>query len=1103
MTKKILSLLSFIFLLGVISLLTGVKANATDLITSDQLVVNGASVRTTGNAGIKFTASVGNYDTNNVTAYGIAIAYGSTDANNGFCVGGSINERTVLSATATELDNKDNFHVVLYGIPEAAYLKDLTARAFVIDNGETVYGTTVTVRNLAEVSLKALNDGETGDLLTSVVAYVSANYKKAYDSYDNGYTIDNAAFCYDPEELGQLFVSDWNKFVDESDRIESIISNTKANAASLSHRAKTGADFYYSAKWTKWSDTISTKNISESNLYQFFNDSFYGPKWGWLLTLIRVAESDAANSAWQAIAVQNDGTNSSKSLYAGQHLCLSIIGFFTKQKITYDYIGIDFESAKRNMYDNLYTGSYANTTVYNSFLRNHLISRIGENVTLPSERTPETGYSWVSYNLNSSDYAAESSYEVTSSNVHFKPKFELVNYTISYYDGSTPLNLSPSSYTILTDTFSLPNYEKDNYVFDGWYENELFEGDQVVEISRGSHVNKTLYAKTTYTPYATVNVTFNLNGGNWTVSDILSQNTPIKTIVATYYNSYQGNGYDISFVENTSQSTYWQYIVLEKTFTENVYRIIGKANGSANLPSSYDAVISYHSACTSEYKNDVSSIYSGSNVGQYITIENKPLSSGGDKSITIKLFANTVLNANHVQNMNEPGDLPTPVKDGYVFSGWLNSIDSQEYTSYPGYNSNPGNITYTAQWNAVPEIELSLNDARVLGLIDTPDIIVNQNPNYSSGVFGISGKSYAAGDNLFSSISDAVSALKGIGNTIYVFAGTYSTSFTLTAKGLSIVGPNEGLDARDLASRATEAVITGKITLSTTDKNITLSGFKFTEGGQVFTTSSASASDKIGIEGLTYTYNYVDKGENATPAILLDDGRKVHAKDILVDYCYFTAPNLSTVYTGVSGVIVTYDNRNITVQNSTFYQIPLNAIGLYNTSTGNGATGDVIIKGNVFENVTKSALWVAKHIPYNSTRTIQVSENKFINVAGGACVDFEAGDTSTYSKYVIEKNIFKDVVKCFWGNTNPGIVFKDNVVYKYASQEYVARCGSTTNPVDCERNLYLDTDGVNVITEPLGNGFIFHGASITTINENLNNYTSKDSYTLATGIIID
>ena len=48
---------------------------------------------------------------------------------------------------------------------------------------------------------------------------------------------------------------------------------------------------------------------------------------------------------------------------------------------------------------------------------------------------------------------------------------------------------------MLTDTISLPIPTKESYIFVGWYENEDFSGDAVLEIPKGSSGNKTFYAK--------------------------------------------------------------------------------------------------------------------------------------------------------------------------------------------------------------------------------------------------------------------------------------------------------------------------------------------------------------------------------------------------------------------------------------------------------------------------------------------------------------------------------------------------------------------------------------------------------------------------------
>lgn len=1105
MRKVLISLFSLVFVFC-LTILLGSKVKAT-VVTDANLTIEGASIRTSGNQGMRFTGNIGSYS-GEVSKYGICLVPGDAVVDENFVIGGTVDGNSVIYAEVNELDFEDKFHVVLWNIPEAAYTMNISARAFVrLTDDSIVYGETKQVRCLAGVAFKALNDGDTSDLLTAVTTYISGNYKQAYTNYENGYAVNNAAYCYDPTELGQLFVRDYNKFVDADDRIDSVTSYSKAAGKSLSYgtSSMTGADFYYSAKQSKWTyggNESGVTDISGSNLYGFFNDATYGPKWGWLLTLLRSADGDSANAAWQAQAIQGDGTNAGKQLYSGQHLILSIVSFFTGRKLTYYYSGVDFSLAsKKAYYEGMFTGSYANTTVYNSYLQEHELYKVGDTLTLPAARTPENGYSWSAYEMNSSDYAASSSYTVTSANVHFTPKFTLNNYSISYYDGETPLVLSPSTYTILSETFSLPNYVKDSYTFDGWYDNALFTGSPVTEITKGNYENKVFYAKTTYTPYATVNVTFDLNGGNWSLADIQAQNTPTKTIVATYYNAYQGSGYDISFVTNSSKATYWNYIVLEKTNSTNVYRIKAKASGSANLPIDYDALISYHSSCTSEYFQAVKDIYNGSNIGQYITVENVPGTSGGSKSITIKLYPSTALNASFATTANVPEDLPTPNREFYTFTGWTNSYSSATETSYPGYASNPGDITYTAQWSANPvtNVVLSANDERVFGLV-TPTKFISS--TFTSGKFNIGGTEYRVGYELFNSFAAAMK--KATANDVYyVFAGSYNEPFTVLASNVKIIGPNYNL-AGDSGSRGTEANINAGISIAKQLSSVEINGLQFSGTTVIANTAGAkgtAASPATNLNGFKFNYNLVTSSlTSGNGFIEFTEAASSYSHDLEFKYNKFDGTSETT-----TAVIYLNNNVGLTIEGSKFINIAGHAV--YIKDQTKGLAGDLTVKDNTFKDITGSALWVNWYSPLPDTKpNILIQGNLFDNVAGQACLDFEncnSGDT--YTSFVVELNVFKSVVKGFWGyvslleGSSYGYVFRNNVVYKYASQVYVARCGSSTNKVDCTGNLYLSSDGSEVYTAPKSNGFTFSGGTSTTANEDTGNYASIDAYNTATG----
>ena len=73
-----------------------------------------------------------------------------------------------------------------------------------------------------------------------------------------------------------------------------------------------------------------------------------------------------------------------------------------------------------------------------------------------------------------------------------------ITYAITYNLNSGTQASNPiTSYTIETNTFSLPSPTRTGYTFDGWYGNSSFTGNSVTEITKGTTGNKTYYAKWT------------------------------------------------------------------------------------------------------------------------------------------------------------------------------------------------------------------------------------------------------------------------------------------------------------------------------------------------------------------------------------------------------------------------------------------------------------------------------------------------------------------------------------------------------------------------------------------------------------------------------
>ena len=71
-------------------------------------------------------------------------------------------------------------------------------------------------------------------------------------------------------------------------------------------------------------------------------------------------------------------------------------------------------------------------------------------------------------------------------------------YTIKYYLDGSELEAGetrPGKYSRKTDTIKLPQMEKANYVFSGWFTNSEYDGEPITEITKGSSGNITLWAK--------------------------------------------------------------------------------------------------------------------------------------------------------------------------------------------------------------------------------------------------------------------------------------------------------------------------------------------------------------------------------------------------------------------------------------------------------------------------------------------------------------------------------------------------------------------------------------------------------------------------------
>ena len=255
----------------------------------------------------------------------------------------------------------------------------------------------------------------------------------------------------------------------------------------------------------------------------------------------------------------------------------------------------------------------------------------------------------------------------------------------------------PTTYQYV-DACSLPTPIKENYTFLGWVDansNPVTEFPGYVE-----SVEAVTYTATWKVNYATVNATFDTNGGYLSMAYDANSKT-----ASTYDNVGGAAGTYLCDTSVTSKNSLrWQYKVLLQYDSElNAYKVVclDAAKASANSAASTAGVTWTHAL--SNASSNISTQYT---VGQYIYFEDTP--AVGDKNLSYMVFdtaeeiAAYQYPTTHSQTYVAPEALPTPVREGYTFLGWKSSVDDQIYTEYPAYSQASGvtEVTYTAQWEA-------------------------------------------------------------------------------------------------------------------------------------------------------------------------------------------------------------------------------------------------------------------------------------------------------------------------------------------------------------------------------------------------------------------
>lgn len=111
------------------------------------------------------------------------------------------------------------------------------------------------------------------------------------------------------------------------------------------------------------------------------------------------------------------------------------------------------------------------------------------------------------------------------------------------------------------------------------------------------------------------------------------------------------------------------------------------------------------------------------------------------------------------------------------------------------------------------------------------------------------GIKFIVGQTAFADFTSFTSSTIIENSTVYVASGSYNDNLTITTEGLSFMGNNAYCDWT--ATRSDETIITGTININAS--NISINGFKITEGGRI---ESTIGTNEAPLSGIKVLYNY-------------------------------------------------------------------------------------------------------------------------------------------------------------------------------------------------------------------------------------------------------
>ena len=334
--------------------------------------------------------------------------------------------------------------------------------------------------------------------------------------------------------------------------------------------------------------------------------------------------------------------------------------------------------------------------------------------TLTLTATPDAGYDWVKWSDNTATPTI--TVVIPDSAVTLSPVVALHDYEISYNLAGGTIANNPTSYTVTTPTFTIPNPVKEGYNFVGWTTATISEPQQPITVTKGSTGNIALTANWSDVDYS---ISYELDGGTITgQKSSYSITTDDFTLPAPTRDGYTFTGWtgsngttpetEVTVTKGTTGNlnyvAHWSIITYNIEYDTSGGDISGQRD-------TYDVTTSTFTLVTPTKTGYTFMGWTGSNGTTPQTTVTIEKGSFGNKSYTANwsdtgytisytLDGGTLTDEPTTYTINtETFTLPAPTKTGYTFTGWTGSNGTTPETTVTVTKGSTGNLNYTANWS--------------------------------------------------------------------------------------------------------------------------------------------------------------------------------------------------------------------------------------------------------------------------------------------------------------------------------------------------------------------------------------------------------------------